>query len=86
MSVRALPAERARSMRLEIREGLAYVRARAVAVGDAVSASLSLLFFLGPIEVLLPFVVRNELGAGAGGFGRRARRDRHRRGGGRRWS
>ena len=34
-----------------------------------ISASLSLLFFVGPIEVLLPFVVRNGLHAGAAGFG-----------------
>jgi DHA3 family tetracycline resistance protein-like MFS transporter len=28
-----------------------------------------MLLFLGPLEVLLPFVVRNDLGAGAGGYG-----------------
>jgi MFS family permease len=69
MNIRALPAERAQSVRLEIREGLAYVRREPWLWATLVSASLSLLFFLGPIEVLLPFVVRNELGAGAGGFG-----------------
>src|SRR4051812_45809262 len=69
MNIRALPAERAQSIRLEIREGLAYVRREPWLWATLVSASLSLLFFLGPIEVLLPFVVRNELGGGAGGFG-----------------
>jgi hypothetical protein len=34
-----------------------------------VAASLSLLLFLGPLEVLLPFVVRNDLDAGAFGYG-----------------
>ena len=34
-----------------------------------VAASLSLLLFLGPLEVLLPFVVRNDLDAGAWGYG-----------------
>jgi MFS family permease len=69
MSVRAMPAERAQSMRLEIREGLAYVRREPWLWATLVAASVSLLFFLGPIEVLLPFVVRNELGSGAGGYG-----------------
>jgi MFS family permease len=69
MNIRALPAEHAKSMRLEIREGLAYVRREPWLWATLVGASVSLLFFLGPIEVLLPFVLRNELGAGAGGFG-----------------
>ncbi|MEA2384262.1 MAG: hypothetical protein QOH72_4233 [Solirubrobacteraceae bacterium] len=70
MSVRALPAsDVARSARREMREGLAYVRRQPWLWATLVSASLSLLFFLGPIEVLLPFVVRNELHAGAGGYG-----------------
>ncbi len=69
MSIRAMPADRAQSMRLEIREGLAYVRREPWLWATLVAASVSLLFFLGPIEVLLPFVVRNELGAGAGGYG-----------------
>jgi len=69
MSVRALPVERLRSARREMVEGLAYVRREPWLWATLVSASLSLLFFLGPIEVLLPFVVRNDLGAGAGGYG-----------------
>src|SRR3954465_15410438 len=69
MNIRALPAEHAKSMRLEIREGLAYVRREHWRVATLLGASVSLLFFLGPIEVLLPFVLRNDLGAGAGGFG-----------------
>ncbi len=69
MSIRAMPADRPQSMRLEIREGLAYVRREPWLWATLVAASVSLLFFLGPIEVLLPFVVRNELGAGAGGYG-----------------
>jgi MFS family permease len=69
MGVRALPVERARSARREMREGLAYVRREPWLWATLISASLSLLFFLGPIEVLLPFVIRNDLGAGAGGYG-----------------
>jgi MFS family permease len=69
MGVRALPVERAASMRLELREGVRYVRGEPWLWATLLAASLSLLFFLGPIEVLLPFVVRNELGSGAGGYG-----------------
>jgi DHA3 family tetracycline resistance protein-like MFS transporter len=69
MGVRSLPVERARSARSEIREGFAYVRREPWLWATLVSASLSLLFFIGPIEVLLPFVVRNDLHAGAGGYG-----------------
>jgi MFS family permease len=69
MGVRALPVERLGSARREMVEGLAYVRREPWLWATLVSASLSLLFFLGPIEVLLPFVVRNDLGAGAGGYG-----------------
>ncbi len=69
MGVRAIPVERARSARREMVEGLAYVRQEPWLWATLASASLSLLFFLGPIEVLLPYVVRNDLGAGAGGYG-----------------
>jgi MFS family permease len=69
LRVRSAPAERARSARRELREGLAYVRREPWLWATLVAASLSLLFFLGPIEVLLPFVIRNELAAGAGGYG-----------------
>jgi MFS family permease len=69
MRARSLPAVRARSARRELREGLAYVRREPWLWATLVAASLSLLFFLGPLEVLLPFVVRNDLHAGAGGFG-----------------
>jgi DHA3 family tetracycline resistance protein-like MFS transporter len=69
MGVRSVPVERAESMRREIREGLQYVRSEPWLWATLISASVSLLFFLGPIEVLLPYVVRNDLDAGAGGFG-----------------
>lgn len=69
IAVRSVPVERARSMRREVREGLAYVRSEPWLWATLISASLSLLFFIGPIEVLLPYVVRNELEAGAGGYG-----------------
>jgi len=69
MGLRMVPVETARSARRELVEGLRYVRGEPWLWATLISASLSLLFFVGPIEVLLPYVVRNGLHAGAGGYG-----------------
>jgi MFS family permease len=69
LKVRTQAVERARSARRELREGLAFVRREPWLWSTVIAASLSLLFFLGPLEVLLPYVIRNDLDAGAGGFG-----------------
>jgi MFS family permease len=69
LRVRSQAVERARSARRELREGLAFVRREPWLWSTLVAASLSLLFFLGPLEVLLPYVIRNDLNGGAGGFG-----------------
>jgi MFS family permease len=69
LNVRSQAADRARSARAELKEGLAFVRGEPWLWSTLIAASLSLLFFLGPLEVLLPYIVRNELDAGAGGFG-----------------
>lgn len=45
----------------EIGEGLAYVRSKPWIWATLVSSMLSLLVFVGPEEVLLPFLVRNRL-------------------------
>ncbi len=58
-----------RSAGRELREGVAFVRSQPWLWATLIAAALSLLFFLGPLEVLLPYVVRNDLGSGAGGFG-----------------
>ncbi|HWJ33161.1 MAG TPA: MFS transporter [Gaiellaceae bacterium] len=52
-----------------IREGLGFVRARTWLWGTLVSAAIAYLVFLGPAEVLLPFIVKNELHASAGTLG-----------------
>jgi len=52
-----------------IREGLAWGRGQPWFWASLIAAALSLLCTVGPIEVLLPYVVRNDLGAGAGAFG-----------------
>jgi MFS family permease len=69
MHVRVRPQARARSARRELREGLAFVRREPWLWATLIAASVGLLFFLGPLEVLLPYVIRNDLGAGAGGYG-----------------
>jgi MFS family permease len=53
------------SLREDIREGFAFVRAHAWLWATLLSAALTLLLFLGPFEVLVPYVVKNDLGGGA---------------------
>jgi MFS family permease len=70
LRVRSLPVvEGQRSARRELGEGMAYVRTQPWLWATLVAAALSLLFFLGPLEVLLPYVIRNDLHAGASSFG-----------------
>jgi DHA3 family tetracycline resistance protein-like MFS transporter len=58
-----------RSVRAELAEGVRYVRGQAWIAWTLVLAAISLLLFWGPFEVLLPYVIRNDLGGGAGDFG-----------------
>jgi MFS family permease len=62
----------------DIAEGLRFVRSQTWLWGTLVAASIALLCFFGPWEVLVPYVVKNELGGsardlgfvfGAGGLG-----------------
>jgi len=46
----------------EIREGFTYVRAHTWLWGTFAAATIAYLLFMGPTEVLLPFLVKNELG------------------------
>jgi MFS family permease len=71
LRVRSLPetAGGERSARAELREGLEFVRSQPWLWATLIAAAVSLLMFLGPLEVLLPFVVRNDLHSGAGAFG-----------------
>jgi DHA3 family tetracycline resistance protein-like MFS transporter len=57
------------SVREEILEGLAFVRAHAWLWATLVTAAISLLCFWGPVEVLLPYVIRHELDRPASDFG-----------------
>src|SRR5207248_612187 len=49
--------------------GLRFVRRRVWLWGTLLSAALAYLAFLGPTEVLLPYVVKNDLGASARALG-----------------
>jgi len=53
----------------QMREGFAYVRQKPWIWATLVSAMLSLLFFIGPVQVLLPFLVKNSLGLGPDSLG-----------------
>jgi MFS family permease len=52
-----------------LKEGLRFVRRRVWLWGTLLSAAISYLVFLGPAEVLLPYLVKNELHASAGTLG-----------------
>jgi DHA3 family tetracycline resistance protein-like MFS transporter len=53
----------------EIGEGFAFVRANAWCWATLLAAMMSLLVFFGPVEVLLPFIVKNGLGLGPEALG-----------------
>jgi DHA3 family tetracycline resistance protein-like MFS transporter len=53
----------------EVRAGLRYVRGHAWLWATLVSAAVAYLLFMGPTEVLLPFIVKNRLADGAGALG-----------------
>ena len=67
--VRATGAALAGSMGSEVVAGLRYVRGHAWLWATLVSAAIAYLLFLGPTEVLLPFIVKNSLHAGAQDLG-----------------
>jgi MFS family permease len=48
-----------------LRDGLRFVRSRVWLWGTLVSAAIAYFIFLGPTEVLLPFIVKNDLHASA---------------------
>jgi MFS family permease len=70
--IRARPAVRHEprgSLLAEMGEGVAYVRQHVWLWGTLLAFSITVLVFWGPIEVLVPFVIKNDLHGGAGGFG-----------------
>jgi DHA3 family tetracycline resistance protein-like MFS transporter len=78
VSIACLLAMRARSplhapsgepLRAQLREARTFVRSQTWLWATLLTAALGLLAFLGPVEVLLPFRVKEQLGASAGSFG-----------------
>ena len=57
------------SMLGEIKEGFAYVRTQVWLWGTFLAATIAYLIFWGPAEVLLPYVVKEEMGRSAGELG-----------------
>jgi len=58
-------SDRQSSVLQEVGEGFRYIRGQVWLWGTFVAAGFSYLLFLGPTEVLLPFVVKNEMGGSA---------------------
>lgn len=65
----ASAAPTATSLWSDLLGGLLYVRQHVWLWGAFAAAGLSYLLFLGPIEVLVPYIVKNDLHAGAGSLG-----------------
>ena len=68
------PPPHARSEHVEssvraLKEGLEFVRGRVWLWGTLLSAAIAYLAFMGPAEVLLPYIVKNDLDASAGELG-----------------
>jgi DHA3 family tetracycline resistance protein-like MFS transporter len=53
----------------DVREGYRFVRANVWLWGSFVAAAFAYLVFMGPVEVLLPYVVKNDLGGSARDLG-----------------
>jgi MFS family permease len=58
-----------RSSLAEIAEGFRFVRSQAWLWGTLASALLALLFYWGPFEVLLPYLIKNSLNGSASDYG-----------------
>jgi MFS family permease len=61
--------ENASSMLVDLREGVSYVRRNVWLWGTFLSATFTYLLFVGPTEVLLPYIVKTELGGSAAALG-----------------
>jgi MFS family permease len=69
MSRQPPPREQTAGIRRDLMEGFAYVRAHAWLWATLAGAALFLLVTYGPMEVLLPYIIKNELGGDAATFG-----------------
>jgi MFS family permease len=69
LSHRDLPTGAREGILRELVEGLAYVRGQRWLCLSLAAAALALLCYMGPMEVLLPYLVKNELEDGAWALG-----------------
>jgi MFS family permease len=53
----------------DVKEGFRFVRANAWLWATLLAATFAYLLFTGPVDVLLPYLVKNDLGAGPGTLG-----------------
>jgi DHA3 family tetracycline resistance protein-like MFS transporter len=58
-----------RSIARDVKEGFVFVRSQTWLWGTLIAVTIAMLFFLGPVYVLMPYIVKNSLGGGAGGLG-----------------
>ena len=58
-----------RSIARDVQEGFVFVRSQTWLWGTLIAVTIAMLFFLGPVYVLMPYVVKNSLGGGADGLG-----------------
>jgi MFS family permease len=63
------PREGPSSLLRDLREGFTFVRTRPWLWATLVAAAIFLLAYWGPIDVLVPYRVRNDLGGGADDYG-----------------
>lgn len=66
---RATATENGGSLFHDVVEGFRFIRSHVWLWGTFLAATFAYLLFLGPIEVLLPFVVKNEMGRSARDLG-----------------
>ena len=57
------------SMWADIPEGFAYIRRDVRLWGTFIAAAFAYFVFLGPSEVLVPYIIKNELGGSASDLG-----------------
>jgi predicted MFS family arabinose efflux permease len=71
LAMKSRPVEKAigTSVREDITEGVNFIRSQTWLWGTLVAASVTLLCFFGPWEVLVPYIVKNELGGSAADLG-----------------
>ena len=62
-------AERRPSLLRDVREGIGFVRSQPWLLGTILATSIAMLFFLGPVYVLLPLVVKQSLHGTASDLG-----------------